>query len=322
VSAPAFKTVVLAGPTASGKTALALELVRVARKHGIELEIINSDSMQVYRGMDIGTAKPTREELAQAPHHLIDIRDPSEPFTAGDFIKAVRAAIADIEGRGKRALLVGGTGFYLRALFWGIWDSPAADPVIRARLDTLNVSDLHAALMSRDPKAAVRIGPADRYRLTRALELIELQGKSPSELEAEMSGAPDPRFELWIVDREADELESRMRLRVGHMLEAGLIEEVRAVREQHPTARALGAVGYKEVCAYLDGKAPDGRKIAPGLQGLQSEIELATRQLIKKQRTWFKSLEAKLGPAARRFVLPGDERWRAEFARVYESGHG
>lgn len=317
------KTVVLAGPTAAGKTALALELVRMARQQGIEIEIVNSDSMQVYRGMDIGTAKPTCEELAQVPHHLIDIRDPSEPYTAGEFVREVKEAIAEIESRGRRALLVGGTGFYLRALFWGIWDGPPADAQIRARLDTMPPDALHSTLMSRDPKSAIRIGPADRYRLTRALELIELQGKSPTELEAEMNGTPDPRFELWVVDREANELEARMKVRSRQMLDEGLIEEVHRIRLAHPSARALGAVGYKEVCAYLDGLLPEGRKIAPGLQGLQSEIELATRQLIKKQRTWFKSLSARLGPkAARRFVLPGDEGWRAEFARVYGAGPG
>lgn len=315
------KVAVLAGPTAAGKTALALEMVRYGRSHGVELEIINADSMQVYRTMDIGTAKPTRDELAVAPHHLIDIRDPSEPFTAGEFVREVQVAIADIHERGKRALLVGGTGFYLRALLWGIWDSPAADASIRARLDRLSLAELHATLLARDQASALRIGPADRYRLTRALELMELQGKTPSELEAEMSGEPDSRFELWVVERDPKELETRMRQRAHQMLEQGLIEEVRRIRETCPAARALGAVGYKEVCAYLDGTAPKGRKIAPGIEGLQSEIELATRQLVKKQRTWFKNLSSKLGPSARRFVLPGaDTEWRAEFARVYLGG--
>jgi tRNA dimethylallyltransferase len=344
VSAIGPKVVVLAGPTASGKTALALEMARLARggsgsvryssggrddagedgiATGIEIgiEIINADSMQVYRGMDIGTAKPTREELAEVPHHLIDIRDPSQPFTAGEFVREARAAIDDIHRRGKRALVVGGTGFYLRALFWGIWEGPAADLDLRARLDELPLSELHARLSARDPSSASRIGAADRYRLTRALELIELRGKTPSELEAEMSGAPDPGLELWVVDREPAELEARMRLRARQMLEQGLIDETRRVREAFPSARALGAVGYKEVCEYLDGIAPSGRKIAPGIAGLESEIELATRQLIKKQRTWFKNLCARLGPeASRRIVLPGAEsEWREGLKRVYGS---
>jgi tRNA dimethylallyltransferase len=314
VSAPQAPTIVLTGPTASGKTALALEMAELARERGqAPIEVINADSMQVYRGMDIGTAKPTREELARVPHHLIDVRDPSQPYTAGDFVRETRAAIAAIEGRGHRALVVGGTGFYLRALFWGIWDGPAAHPAIRARLGAEPLQELHARLLARDPESAHRIGPADRYRLTRALELIELGGKTPTEIESEHAGAPDPSLRLWIVDREPAELERRMRARVRQMLDQGLIDETKRIRAEYAGSRALSAVGYKEVCAYLEGEPPAGRKIAPGIEGLASEIELATRQLIKKQRTWFKNLLARLGPeASRRFVLPTED-WRALF---------
>jgi tRNA dimethylallyltransferase len=308
---------VLTGPTASGKTALALEL---AQAHP-GLEIVNADSMQVYRGMDIGTAKPTREELARVPHHLIDVRDPPATYTAGEFVRETWAAVDDIHRRGRRALIVGGTGFYLRALFWGIWEGPAADPELRARLDALALPELHARLQKRDPESALRIGPADRYRLTRALELIERSGKSPTELEAEMTGEPDPRLTLWVVDREPAELERRLRERAGLMLEQGLIEEVRRVRQAYPQARALGAVGYKQVCDYLDGVAPAGRLVKPGAAGLREEIELATRQLVKKQRTWFKNLRSRLGDAgSRHFVLPADaDACRTEFDRLYKS---
>lgn len=317
VFAPSVKTsppvIVLAGPTAAGKTALALEMA--ARLPGL-IEIVNADSMQVYRTMDIGTAKPTPAELASVPHHLIDIRNPDEPFAAGEFVREARTAIESIHARGKRALVVGGTGFYLRALFFGIWDGPAADAGIRARLETSTDAKLHASLTAIDPASALRIGAADRYRLIRALELHELSGKTPTELQAEMAGAPDPGLLLWVVDRAPSELEARFRLRAQQMLEQGLLKEVRGLRSRHPAARALGAVGYNEVCAYLDGVAPEGRKIPAGLPGLQSEIELATRQLVKKQRTWFRNLHTKLGAAARWIVLP-DESWRAEFERIY-----
>jgi tRNA dimethylallyltransferase len=310
-----MKTAVLAGPTAAGKTALALEMAGLRPDL---IEIINADSMQVYRGMDIGTAKPTNEELARVPHHLIDIRDPHEPFTAGEFRRATLAALEDIHARGKRALIVGGTGFYLRALFFGIWDGPPADPAIRARLEACDLTELHSRLTARDPESAVRIGLSDRYRLTRALELIEQIGKTPTELEKEMSGAPHPGLELWVVDRNPSELERRLSQRTELMIEQGFVEEVRRLTTRYLDAspRSLGAVGYREVCAYLAGHAPKGRKIPPGLPGLRQEIDLANRQLVKKQRTWFRSLGQRLGAAAKSFQLPSDS-WKPEFDRLY-----
>ncbi|MCM2278212.1 MAG: tRNA (adenosine(37)-N6)-dimethylallyltransferase MiaA [Oligoflexia bacterium] len=279
-----MKIGILTGTTAAGKTAIALELVA---RHP-QIEIVNADSMLVYRGMDIGTAKPSREELRQVPHHLVDIRDPEEPFTAGDFHALARQAIDEIHARGKRALVVGGTGFYLKALLYGLWQAPKADPALRRELERLANPALHAELAARDPEAATRIGGNDRYRLIRALELLRLTGKSPTELEAQVAPVPDPRFELYIIDRPNPELETRIGARTAAMLEQGLVGETRALLAKFPSARALGAVGYAQVRAHLDQLPPRGRKIRPGLEGLSDEIALATRQLVKRQRTWLR----------------------------------
>lgn len=318
---PGPVTAVLAGPTAAGKTSLALELARLHRQRtGNPLELVNADSLLVYRGMDIGTAKPSRAELEEIPHHLVDIREPDEPFTAGDFVRAVESALQGIHARGRRALVVGGTGFYLKALFHGMWEGPAADAALRARLEQLPPGALHDRLRQADPASALRIGPHDRYRLVRAIELLELSGKTPSQLEAERTRPADPRFRLWIVDRAAEELNARIRQRAEQMLREGLVAETRALRERYPAARALGAVGYKETCAHLDGVAPAGRKIPDGIEGLQQEIELSTRQLVKRQRTWFRNLRAGLGDAAKWFDLPESAQngeVESEYGRLY-----
>jgi tRNA dimethylallyltransferase len=183
---------------------------------------------------------------------------------------------------------VGGTGFYLKALLYGLWDAPKAEPELRARLSATPSPDLFRELEARDAESAYRIGPADHYRLVRAVELLRMTGKTPGQLEAERPTHADPRFALWIIDRETDELFLRIQLRVSQMLSQGFVEEVGRIRERAPRSRALEAVGYAQVCAYLDGKLPVGRKVRAGLGGLSDEIELATRQLVKRQRTWFR----------------------------------
>lgn len=292
---------ILTGPTATGKSAIALEW---ARKVG-DLEIINADSLLVYRHFDIGTAKPTQTELAEVAHHLINIRNPDEVFTAGEFFRNAQAAIQEIESRGKRPVIVGGTGFYLQALLFGIWDAPPADPELRKRLETINIETLHRMLQEKDTEAARRIGPADRYRLVRALELIELSGQTPTELQGKTRKEPDPRFRLWIIDRSNEELHQRIHLRSQAMIEAGLIDEVRAIEEQYPSCRPLSSVGYAQVVQYLRGEKPHGRALREGILGLQDEIELSTRQLVKKQRTWFKNQCQKV-PHSRWFQLEKD----------------
>jgi tRNA dimethylallyltransferase len=276
---------ILTGTTASGKSALALEY---ALSHG-NIELINADSIQLYRGFDIGSAKSTLEERACVPHHLIDVCNPEETFTAGDFVRKVDQTITEILEHGKRPLLVGGTGFYLKALLHGLWDAPAADPRLRALLSGLPREELYKRLEKIDPTSAHRITPGDPYRLIRALEIHALTGKTPTELEqAPKVHRSAHAFKLIVIDREQEELEARIRTRAQAMLAQGLIEETTRLLREHPSARALEAVGYAQVVAHLRGEKPKGRELRPGTQGLIDEITLATRQLVKRQRTWFR----------------------------------
>ncbi len=297
--------------TAAGKSAFALELA----EGNPLIEIVNADSLQIYREMNIGTAKPDGREMKSVPHHLIDIRDPSEPFTAGDFMRAALQAIAEIEARGKRALIVGGSGFYLKALLHGIWEAPAASPEIRERLQAKPSNELFQDLQARDPESAERIGMGDRYRLIRALEIIELTGKTPSQLRQDEETTPDPRFELWCLDRADEELQKRIERRTAKMLENGLIAEYESLREKFGKCRPLSAVGYVQVGDYLAGKKPEGRKPRPGIPGLQDEIVLATRQLVKSQRTWFRGRKD-----AKWFVLEEEREKLLSAARDIYSG--
>jgi tRNA dimethylallyltransferase len=299
VSASSLKiTPILTGPTASGKTALGLELAR----RFAPVEIINADSLCVYRGMDIGTAKPTAAERGEIRHHLIDIREPDQEFTAGDFVRFVHQTVTEIHSRGARALILGGSGFYLRALRHGLWEAPKAEPALRAELEALPMEALYQALQEVDSEAATKIGPRDRYRLVRAVEIFRLSGSKPSDLEKASQTEPDPQYPLWVIDRDPKELDARIALRTRNMMENGFLEEARALHERFPGARPLSSVGYYEAIEYLEGRTPAGRKIAPGLPGLASEIELATRQLSKKQRKWFRS-----EPGTLNFTLERDQ---------------
>lgn len=280
------KILVLTGPTATGKTDRAIQMALVDSS----IEIINADSMLVYRGMDIGTAKPTLAERQGVPHHLIDICNPDESFTAADFKRLAENAIEEIQSRGKWPLIVGGTGFYLKALLYGLWEAPAANPKLRALWESRSSEELFLALRAVDPRAADRIGANDRYRLVRALEIYEQSGKTPSQLEAEQRRDPDPRFDVVVMDWEdRGALEQRIRLRAKRMLDEGLIEETQALIDRWgESIRPLSAVGYAQVVDYLGGVLPQGRMMAEGRTGLEDEIFLATRQLVKRQRTWFK----------------------------------
>lgn len=311
---PAHPTAILTGTTASGKTAIALEFARAHR----EIEIINADSLLIYRGFSIGTAKPSQRELAEIPHHLIDIREPTEVFTAGDFVRECEAALLDIHARGKRALIVGGTGFYLKALFFGLWDAPKSPPALRASFEAMLDIDLYTALHAKDPVAAEKITRGDRYRLIRALETIQTTGKTPTELERE-AGAREsiPGLSLLITDCEKEELRERIELRTDAMLASGFLDEVRALRSRFERVRSFEAVGYTEAIRFLDGKNPEGRKISEGTEGLRSEIILATTQLAKRQRTWFKGQFGRV-PHLKFFTLEADrEKLWLELEETY-----
>ncbi len=275
--------VCIMGPTCTGKTALALEL---ATRHPIE--IVSVDSALVYRGMDIGTSKPTRAEQAAVPHHLIDICDPADPYSAGRFLRDALACIDGIRTRGRVPLLVGGTMLYYRALTHGLAPLPEADPTVRAALEMVAQSAgwpaLHAQLAEQDPVAASRIQPADAQRIQRALEVLQLTGERLSDLQQQSEPPPVrlARFALVPVSREA--LYARINTRFDAMLAAGLLDEVRALWARgnlDPDLPSLRAVGYRQLWNHLAGECSLEDAIAAAKQ--------ATRNLAKRQLTWLRA---------------------------------
>jgi tRNA dimethylallyltransferase len=275
------RILVIAGPTASGKSALALELAR-----RLDGEIVNADSLQVYRGMDIGTAKPTPEQRAEIPHHLIDVADPDQPFSAADFADAADAAIRDIDSRGKRAIVVGGTGLYIRALLKGLVDSPgdagAIRQELRAEAEERGNQALQEELHRVDPELAGRIHPNNLVRIIRALEVFRLTGIPLSRYQQEHGFSSQRYRSLQIGIRvERQLLYSRIDQRVNRMLEQGLQQEVQQLLNAgySPEAKAMRAIGYKEMAACLAGEC--------SLDEAIRLIKRDTRHYAKRQLTWF-----------------------------------
>jgi len=276
---------VLTGPTGSGKTDVALALARE-----FPVEIVSVDSAQVYRGMDIGSAKPSREIRAQVRHHLIDLVEPYESYSAGQFVRDCIEAIEDIERRGRMPLLVGGTMLYLRALIGGIAELPEGSPEVRASLDaeaaSLGWPALHARLVTLDPVAAARIHPNDAQRIQRALEVHSVEGRPISELQAKTAPALRRDFRIVaLLPADRARLHAALEKRFDGMMEAGLLEEVRGLYQRgdltdaHP---AIRAVGYRQLWAHLAGS-----------YSLDTAVEravAATRQLAKRQMTWLRSM--------------------------------
>ncbi|SFS03836.1 tRNA dimethylallyltransferase [Dyella sp. OK004] len=275
----------LMGPTASGKTALACAL-----SERFPVELVSVDSALVYRGMNIGTAKPDAATLARYPHALIDIRDPAEPYSAADFRIDALAAMQAITARGRVPLLVGGTGLYFRALHRGLSSLPEADASIRERLtgeaSTLGWSALHERLRQHDPAAAARIGSNDAQRIQRALEVIELTGRPLSE---QQQGGNGERFpwrvlKLALLPTDRAPLHARIADRFDAMLAQGFLDEVRRLRARgdlHADLPAIRAVGYRQAWEHLDGLT--------GTAEFRDRGVFATRQLAKRQITWLRS---------------------------------
>jgi tRNA dimethylallyltransferase len=280
--------IAIMGPTASGKTAAALEIAR-----HIPSEIISVDSALVYRGMDIGTAKPTLEERASVPHHLIDILDPAESYSAMQFRQDALRLVNDIVARGKLPLLVGGTMLYFKTLRDGLDELPQADPALRAQLDAeasrIGWPAMHAKLATLDPDTAARLKPNDTQRIQRALEIIALSGQPMSQLLAKAPKVELP-FTLLPIALEPSvrsELHERIAARFDTMLHQphGLIAEVKALRQRgdlHPNLPSIRCVGYRQTWEYLDG--------AYDLSTLREKGIAATRQLAKRQLTWLRSM--------------------------------
>ncbi len=274
----------LMGPTASGKTDLA---IRLRQKYPVE--IISVDSALIYKGMDIGTAKPDETELAQAPHRLIDILDPSESYSAADFRRDALLAMDEIVSQGKIPLLVGGTMLYYKALLEGLSPLPKADPEIRAQIENeskeLGWAALHDQLRAIDPVSAERIHQNDPQRLSRALEVYRISGKTLTELTQTQGEVLPYRVKQFaIAPKERAELHRRIELRFEKMMEAGFEEEMRGLyarEDLHPDLPSIRCVGYRQMWDYLDGNCTLDDAIFKGV--------CATRQLAKRQITWLRS---------------------------------
>jgi len=281
---PGLPVVCIVGPTAAGKTDAAAALAQ-----RFDSEIVSVDSAMVYRHMDIGTAKPGPEVLAVAPHHLIDILDPWESYSAGRFCTDARALIDDIYARGRLPILVGGTFLYFRALERGLAPLPEADSALRAELDRRAAEEgwraLHAELASLDPEAARRIRPTDTQRLQRALEVIALTGERLSALQQVRGDVPDLEFlRIALVPSDRTVLRERIETRFQAMIAAGFIDEVRRLREMREMSAdcsSMRAVGYRQVWSYLDGMISRDEALRTGV--------VATRRLAKRQFTWLRS---------------------------------
>lgn len=281
--------IALMGPTASGKTAAAIEL---ARRHGGE--IVSVDSALVYRGLEIGAAKPDQAERAGIPHHLLDLRDPWQSYSAAEFAADAAAAVRDIVARGRLPILAGGTGLYFRALLQGLSPMPEADPALRAQIaadaDALGWPALHAQLARVDPAAARRIHATDPQRIQRALEVYRLTGKPISHWQAQPGVARLPARVLKLVLAPAERalLHARIERRFDLMLAAGFLDEVRRLRALPQMAGvaapldlpAIRAVGYRQAWQFLDGQDTAA--------GFRDKAIFATRQLAKRQLTWLR----------------------------------
>lgn len=276
----------LMGPTASGKTGLAVELAAC-----LPVEIVSVDSALVYRHLDIGTAKPDAATLAAAPHHLIDIIEPTDSYSAARFRADALRLMAEITARGRVPLLVGGTMLYFRALTQGLSDLPEADPEIRAQIDArakeLGWPALHAELARLDPATAARLKPTDAQRIQRALEICRLTGTAMSKMLAgEKAQLPYVVRAIALVPSDRAVLHRRIAVRFDAMLEQGLIEEVEWLRAHYaldPSLPSMRCVGYRQTWHYLEGEGD--------LAGLRERGIAATRQLAKRQLTWLRSME-------------------------------
>ncbi len=286
---------VIVGPTAGGKTALAVDVaLAINRARGRSAaEVISADSMLIYRGLNIGAAKPTPDERRGVPHHLIDIADPTERFTVHDWLRAATRVIAEVQARGSLPIVVGGTHLYVKSLLDGLFEGPGEDPALRERLRALTPQELRERLERADPAAAARLHPNDLRRTIRALEVFELTGKPISEHQQQWDrgttppgGGPVPR--LIGLDWPSELLNPRINARVKKMISDGLVEEARSLwlaNKLGPQARE--GLGYKQLLVHFEGRC--------SLEDAVEEIKIETRRFAKNQRTWLRRLRTTPG---------------------------
>jgi tRNA dimethylallyltransferase len=276
--------ILIAGPTAVGKSEIAFRLAEVMGG-----EIISVDSMQVYRGMDLGTAKPSEQQRKQIPHHLIDVADTQEAFDAAQFVKLARRAATEIVARGRLPILCGGTGLYFKALLEGLGDTPPGDDVLRRELERMPLEELTQELAQTDPLMYERIDRKNKRRVVRAVEVIRLTGKPYSSLRANWDRnppQPQAKQKFLCLNRPSTDLHHRIDLRVEQMFEKGLIAETEALlpRGLAQNRAAMQALGYRQVIEYLQ-----GQRSLPDTIAL---VKIRTRQFAKRQMTWFKKQRA------------------------------
>jgi tRNA dimethylallyltransferase len=281
---PFHRAIYLTGPTASGKTAVGVALAR-----WLGAEVVALDSMTLYRGMDVGTAKPTLADRGGIPHHLIDVLDPWESASVAEYRSWAREKVATIEARGNRVLFVGGTALYLKALLRGLFEGPGSDPelrqVLEAEADRLGDPALHARLAALDPATAARLHPRDRRRVIRALEVIAATGQPLSRLQTEHDRPAPAEVTAFALERPRGELHDRINRRVVRMFADGLVEEVRALQSGPRPLSSVAAqgVGYREVIDRLEGRLTSDEELVARMQA-------RTRQFAKRQATWFRGL--------------------------------
>ena len=271
--------VLLVGPTAGGKTSLAIDLALRLPGGG---ECISADSMQVYRGMDIGTAKPAAKERAAAPHHLLDLVDPGgTPFNVEDWLEAATAAIEEIRGRGRWPIVVGGTNLYVQALLFGLFDGPPADPARRSALAAMDAAALVAHLANLDPDAAARMHPNARRRIIRAIEVHEATGTPIGDLQSQWASSPRSDAIVIGLTWATETINGRINARVRAMMERGLLEETQSLLDAgHLQGQASQALGYKQLMAHLAGDMT--------LEEAVEQVKILTRRFAKQQRTWLR----------------------------------
>lgn len=297
----------LSGPTASGKTGIALELAEL-----LNAEIISMDSMTLYREMDVGTAKPTAEQRQRVPHHLLDVLSPTDDYSVSDYLKAARQKAGEIRGRGREALFVGGTPLYLKTLLRGIFQGPPADwdfrQQVEREIEEVGLAVLHERLEQVDPLSAAKLHPHDKRRIIRALEVCRATGQPISHLQTQFDeGLPADRCKVVVLGWPRDVLHKRINARVDVMFAMGFVDEVTGLLARHGSLgrTASQAVGYCEVIAHVRGESD--------LESTIEAVKARTRQFARRQDTWFRSLSE-----CRSFPLEGDLDERDVAVRIVE----
>lgn len=304
--------VVIVGPTAGGKSALAVGVARALMGRGEAAEIVTADAFQVYRGMDVGTAKPTTQERAGVVHHLVDVVEPTERFTASDWLARAQEVMEEIEARGGRVVVVGGTHLYVKLLLEGMFEGPAADPALRESLMTMGEARLREELERVDPEAARRIHPRDLRRTVRAIEVHRLTGVAISEHQrqwVERGGRTGEGYLLVGLTWEVEAINRRINARVKAMVQAGLVEEVRGLWEAGKLGpQAREALGYRQVVEALEGRV--------SVEEALERVKIETRRFAKNQRTWLRRLALTPGSLWLDGSLAGEELVRQVVAGI------